>query len=121
MTLSLKPSGTILLLIYLFLFLFLKQFLYSAQTTKHVCSLEGQEYGLCLIALCELLHHLDILLCEQVVGRIGALAYCLRDFLNGDGFSLSLTDAGLCFTLCTQDFLLLGSLSTVDCGCLLTL
>ena len=68
----------------------------------------------------QFLHHRNILLSQQVVGRICGLAYGLCDEFNGLCFSLSLADTCRSLTLGMQDFLLLHSLSAVDSGSFLT-
>ena len=74
-------------------FLFsLEEVLDATQRTQQVRGLVRQIDGLGLIALSQLLHHLDILLSQQVVGGIGALAHSFGDEFDGLCLSLSLTD-----------------------------
>ena len=103
-------------------FLFsLEEILDATQRTQQVRSLVRQIDGLGLIALSQFLHHLDVFLSQQVVGRIGALAHSLGDEFDGLCLSLSLTDACLSLTLSLKDRLLLGSFGLVDDSGLLTL
>ena len=103
-------------------FLFsLEEVLDTTDRTKKIGGLVRQIDGLCLIALCELLHHLDVFLGQQVVGRIGALADGLGDEFDGLGLSLSNADTGLCLSFSFEDGLFLGGLGLVDDSGLLTL
>ena len=51
----------------------------ASDRAEEVGGLVRQIDGLSLVALCELLHHLDILLGQQVVGGVRRLAHSLSD------------------------------------------
>ena len=107
---------------YLMLLLFcFKQIFDAANRTKEVSGLVWQVDGLCLISLCKLLHHLDVLLGQQIICRIGTLTNSLGDKFDSLSFGLSLTDTSLCLTFGLQDGLLLSSLSLIYDSCTLTL
>lgn len=93
----------------------------GSQAAQHICCLKRQEDRLCLIALCKLLHHLDIFLRKQIVGWIGTLANGLGNLLDGNSLSLCLANTSLSLALGTEYLLLLGSLSAVDGRSLLSL
>ena len=69
----------------------------------------------------ELLHHLDVFLCEEVVGRVGALSYGIGDLLYCDGLCLCLAYACCGLSLGAQYCLLLVCLGAVDGRGLLSL
>ena len=98
-----------------------EQFLDAAYRAQQVRGLVRQVNRLGLVAAGNGVKHLDVLLSQQVVGGIGALTYSLGNLVDGDGFGLSLADAGLCFTLGTQDLGLLVGLGLIDACGLLTL
>lgn len=103
-------------------FLFsLEEFLDTTDRTEEVGGFIRQIDGLGLIALCEFLHHLDVFLRQEVVGRISALADSLSDEFNGLGLSLGNADTGLCLSFSFEDGLFLGGLSLIDDSGLLTL
>ena len=73
----------------------LEQVLDTANTAHKVGCLVWQVNGLGLVARRHFLKHLYILLRQKVVGRIGALAHGLGDFLYGDSLDLGLAYASL--------------------------
>ena len=98
-----------------------KQILDSANGSQKVSCLVWQIDHLVVLALSHLLHHRDILLRQEIVGRVGALSHRLGNLLDGDGLCLSLADASRSLTLGVEDGLLLGSLRLVYDGSLLAL
>ena len=92
----------------------LEQVLYAANAAQKVCCLIRQINRLGVVTLSYLLHHLDILLREQIVGGVGACSYSLCDLANGYGLCFCLAYACLCLTFSPQNLLLLGCLCAVD-------
>lgn len=99
----------------------LEELLNATEAAHEIAGLVRQEDGLRLVAAGHLLQHLNIVLCQEVVGRICALTYRRRDLLDGSGLSLGLADTGCSLTLGAEDGLLLVGLSAVDGSRLLTL
>ena len=103
-------------------FLFsLEEVLDATDRAQQIGSLVRQIDRLGLVALSQFLHHLDVLLSQQIVGGIGGFANSLGDQFDSLCLSLSLTDTSLSFTFRMKDSLLLGSFSFVDDSRLLTL
>ena len=92
----------------------LEQFLYASDASHEVGSFVRQVDRLRLLAVCEVFHHLDILLSEQIVCRIGTLAHSLGNLSDGYSLGFGFADTSLSLTLGTQNLLLLVSLGTVD-------
>ena len=92
----------------------LEEILDAADASQQVGGLVRQVNGLGLVALGQFLHHLDVLLGKQVVGRIRTLTHGLSNQFNGLCLGFGLADTGLCLTFGMQDTLLLGSFGTVD-------
>ena len=99
----------------------LKEVFDASDRAKEVGSFIGQIDSLGLVALSQFLHHLDVLLSQEVVGRIGTLADGFGNQFDGFGLGFSLADTCLCLTLSLEDRLFLSSLSLIDDGGLLTL
>ena len=104
-----------------FLFGNIKEFLDSSNAAQQVGGLIRQVNGLGTVAFSYLLHHLYILLGQQIVGRIGTATYGIGYLLNSDGLGFSLTDTSRSLTFGIENGLLLGGLSTIDGRSLFTL
>ena len=98
-----------------------EEILDSSYAAHEVCGLVWQINSLGLVASGNLFKHLDVFLCEQIVGRIGALAHGLCNLLDGYSFSFSLAYLCLCLTFCIEDCHLFVGLGPVYYCCLLTL
>ena len=85
-------------MLFVWLFIF-KQVFYTTKATQQVCGLVRQIHGFGLIAIGQLLHHLYILLRQQIVGRIGALPHSLRYFIYRNGLGLGFTNTRLSLAL----------------------
>ena len=114
MKLGLAPATIQIFLLIFFSLLTVKQILDATDGSQEVGSLVWQINHLIILTLSHFLHHGNVFLCQQIVGRIGTLSYGFGNLLDGDGLSLSLADAGGSLTFGSQDSLLLGSLSLVD-------
>lgn len=71
----------------------LEKLFYAAETSHETRCLVRKEDSLRLIAAGYILEHLNVVLCEEIVGRIGALANRCGNLFDGLCFCLSLTDA----------------------------
>ena len=92
MKLGLAPATIQIFLLIFFSLLTVKQILDATDGTHQISSLVWQINHLVVLALSHLLHHGDILLCKQIVGRVGALAHRLGNLQDGYRLSLSLAE-----------------------------
>ena len=105
----------------LFFLFSLEKFLDTTNASQHIGSFVRQEHCLVLVSMCQFLHHLNIFLCKKIVSRVRTLTNGFSNLAYSDCLGFCFAYACSRLTLCIEDRLLLGSLSFIDNGSLVTL